>query len=274
MKYLIAVLPAVILLLPKVSEAAGLVPCGGYSEHACTTSDVITFASTLIEWLITMLGVIAVIALVYTGFRMVISAGDEGAWKQAKEQFTNIVIGIVIILAAFLVVDTILKALTSKSLEQWSGGLVVSPKDDTSSGDTSNTTQSSNNTTTGTCADCVKVTSVSCKNSDSCSVSSFYASRLDDLVTNSGETLQVTEAWPPSQNHQASCHQNGTCTDIVFSDRQFTTDRIKAFQQAAADTGMRAVFEPGPGGSCSGISDCLENSTTHATGDHFSLYLN
>lgn len=126
MKYATALLVSVLFFVPLITGAqssdSGLVPCG-YGDDMCTTEDAVDFANGLIEFLISMLGVIAVIALVYAGFRMVISRGDTGAWRKAKDMFTNIVIGIIIILAAWLVVDTILKGLTEKGLDEWSSGL-------------------------------------------------------------------------------------------------------------------------------------------------------
>lgn len=103
---------------------SGLVPCGYGDEYDCGTDDAITLANNVIDFLIKMLAVVAVIALVYAGFKLVTSAGNESAWREAKSLFTSIVIGIIIILSAFLVVDTILKALTDKGLEETSGGIV------------------------------------------------------------------------------------------------------------------------------------------------------
>lgn len=119
MKYAIVILPTILLFVPFIGQAAGLVPCGGPGEEMCNTNFAVSFANGLISYLITLLGVIAVIVLVYSGFKMVLSAGNESEWKAAKERFTNIVIGIVIILAAWLVVDTVLKILTDKGLDQW-----------------------------------------------------------------------------------------------------------------------------------------------------------
>lgn len=109
------------VLFPSISFAQdmGLVPCDGSPSSPCTTEMAVTFANNLISWLITMLGVIAVIALMFTGFQLLTSGGDSGKWRQAKTMFTNIVIGIIIILAAWLVVDTIMRALTNKGLDQW-----------------------------------------------------------------------------------------------------------------------------------------------------------
>lgn len=90
----------------------------------CTTEHAIAFAAGLINFLISMLGVVAVIALVYVGFKMVTSRGDTGAWKNAKNMFTNVVIGIIIILGAWVAVDTVLKILTDRGgLEEWSSEL-------------------------------------------------------------------------------------------------------------------------------------------------------
>lgn len=114
-----------LVLFPAISLAQGtdpeygFVPCGNKGQEACTTEDAVTFANNMISWLITMLGVIAVIAFVYTGFKLLTSGGSTGEWSKAKSMFTNIVIGIIIILAAWLVVDTIMRALTDRGLDQW-----------------------------------------------------------------------------------------------------------------------------------------------------------
>jgi hypothetical protein len=121
MRILTLLVPLLITVLPLVAmgQGAGLVPCGNAGQPMCDTSFVAIFANGLINFLITMLGVIAVIVLVISGFQMVVSAGDPGAWKTAKERFTNIVIGIIIILAAWLVVDTIMNVLTGQGLNFW-----------------------------------------------------------------------------------------------------------------------------------------------------------
>lgn len=130
MKGLLLALTLCIVFLPSLANAQGdvsiynpdeeygLVPCGSPGQEPCTTEHVVAFANNLITWLISILGIIAVIALMITGFKLVTSAGDTDAWTKAKEMFTNIVIGIIIILAAWLVVDTILKGFTDQGLEE------------------------------------------------------------------------------------------------------------------------------------------------------------
>ncbi|OGG85721.1 hypothetical protein A2392_02925 [Candidatus Kaiserbacteria bacterium RIFOXYB1_FULL_46_14] len=123
MRFLPFLLALFIVFLPTfvgAAESTGLVPCDGTD---CDTGDVIQLANNLIDFLIKMLSVIAVIALVYVGFQLVVSAGDTSKWSEAKEMFTNIVIGIIIILSAFLVVDLLLKGLTDKGLDETTGGI-------------------------------------------------------------------------------------------------------------------------------------------------------
>lgn len=253
-----------LFVLPFVATAAGLVPCGGEGEAMCDTAFAVQFANGLISFLIQMLGIIAVIVLVIAGFQLVLSAGNEQAWPAAKERITNIIIGIIIILAAWLIVDTIMKGLTGEGLRVW-GVIDRSEVPEFIYYDPSN----SGSGATG-CPDCVQLQGIACKDSQSCSVHPDYAERLQGL---SSAGIEVTEAWPPTRNHQATCHSNGTCTDVVFADRNFTPDRVQQFQVLASQNGFRAVYEPPAGVSCSGYTNCTPHSVTGSTGSHFSLYL-
>ena len=118
MKFLSISLLSLSLFIPQLvlAQAGGLVPCSGPD---CTTDSVVALVANLISFLISMLGVIAVIVLVVVGFRMVVSRGNESEWTRAKEMFGNVVIGIILILAAWLIVDTIMRGLTGEGLNYW-----------------------------------------------------------------------------------------------------------------------------------------------------------
>lgn len=261
-------------------EAKGLVPCGGTGESPCNACHAMGMVNSLISYMFTIITFLAVMVIMYAGVKLVTSQGNASEWEEAKGMMTNMIVGFVIVLSAWLVVDTLMKMLIDTKVVpgMWN-------ELDTSSCDAPLQFNAGDKTTGGAkpagggaqvqagCPTCVAVTGVQCKNKASCTVSADYASKLNSLSSAFGEDLVVAEAYPPTRTHKASCHTNGTCTDIVFEDRKFTTTRITEFQNAAAKQGMRAVFEPGPGGSCSGISNCLDNSKTGATGDHFSLYL-
>jgi hypothetical protein len=97
------------------ADAAGLVPCDGSAENPCNACAFTLMANNLIQFLFTLLTLGAVLMIVYAGFQMVVSQGDPGAWSKAKGMLTSIIIGFIIILSAWLVVDTVIKTLVDSS---------------------------------------------------------------------------------------------------------------------------------------------------------------
>jgi len=68
---------------------------------------------------ITVAILIATIGLAYAGFRMSSSRGDVSTFTAAKEMLWNIVVGLFIIMAAWMIVDTIIKTLAGGDLGVW-----------------------------------------------------------------------------------------------------------------------------------------------------------
>lgn len=96
---------------PVVMQAAGLVPCGGPGEPACQTCHVIELVNGTVSWLVVFLGTVAAIIIVYAGFKLVTSGGNGHAMGEAKSMINNMIIGYVIVLAGWLLVDTGMKML-------------------------------------------------------------------------------------------------------------------------------------------------------------------
>ncbi len=84
--------------------------------------DVKSFANTIINFALLFLGFICVVVIIYSGFLYVTSAVDEEATGKAKTNIINAIIGIVLIMASFAIVNTVLKAPT-----QTGGAAVTSP---------------------------------------------------------------------------------------------------------------------------------------------------
>lgn len=102
-----------LFISPAVSSAANLVPCGGPNEKACQTCDVVTMVNGIVQWLIIIMGTIAAIIIVYAGVKLVTSGGNSHAAQEAKSMMSNIIIGYIIVLAGWLIVDYIMKALVT-----------------------------------------------------------------------------------------------------------------------------------------------------------------
>ena len=105
--------------------AAGLVPCGGTNEHECGLSDLIGMANGIEAYLLYIGVFVGVLMISYAGFTLVISQGNESAMETAKSRVWNVAVGFVIILLAFLIVNTVLTVLTGNGFERW--GIKTSP---------------------------------------------------------------------------------------------------------------------------------------------------
>ena len=101
-----------LFLLPAATQAAGLVPCGGAPpELPCQSCNVVQLENNIVGWLVMILGILAAIVIVYAGVKLVTSGGNQHAMEEAKSMINNIIIGYLIVLAAWLGIDYGLKAL-------------------------------------------------------------------------------------------------------------------------------------------------------------------
>lgn len=99
----------------------GIVPDCGYdiqtqsnregTGHACGISDAITLIQNIIEYILILILPIAAIVFAYVGFLFLTSGGDTGKRDKAKKAMGSLVVGIIVILAAWLLVKSILSAL-------------------------------------------------------------------------------------------------------------------------------------------------------------------
>jgi hypothetical protein len=97
-----------------LEAGSGFVPCSGSDCSAC---HFVVLGNTAIKWLITISFLFFAVLAVRAGVKLVISQGNSGALTDAKSSFTNAFIGLVIILVAFLLVDTIMRQLVKGSGE-------------------------------------------------------------------------------------------------------------------------------------------------------------
>jgi len=99
------------LILPTVAWAA-LVTCGRGAEP-CQWSDLITLIDTIIKFLIFSLGVpLAILAIIIGGIMLVIGRDSAAARSAWKDRIWKAIVGLIIMLAAYLIVKVIVLGLT------------------------------------------------------------------------------------------------------------------------------------------------------------------
>jgi len=70
-------------------------------------NDITDLITILIEYALDIVGVIAVAMIIYGGFLYVTSGGDENKAKQGSQIITYAAIGIIVVLAAVVIVRTV-----------------------------------------------------------------------------------------------------------------------------------------------------------------------
>jgi len=98
-------LASLIFAIPA-AQAAGLVPCNGTDCKVCHLFQLIT---NITEFLFKQIALpLAGLMFLVGGIMMISAGGVESRYKNGKEILVNTLIGLVIVLAAFAIVNTII----------------------------------------------------------------------------------------------------------------------------------------------------------------------
>lgn len=113
---------ALFIFLPQISNAAGLVPCGGEGEADCTTCDFFVMADDAIDFIVVdLVAPVAALLMIVGGFLFYTSGGSENQVSLAKRILYGVVIGALIVYGAWLLVDSILWMMTGSGMDQPGG---------------------------------------------------------------------------------------------------------------------------------------------------------
>lgn len=103
--YTLTLLFSLFLVAPSLVVAQqGLVPCGG---EDCTVQKLFDMVVIVTNFLIAFAGLIAVGMIVYSGLKLVVSAGNPSAYAAAKKGLGNAIIGLVLTFAAYFIANLV-----------------------------------------------------------------------------------------------------------------------------------------------------------------------
>jgi len=103
---------AVAFLFPLVALAQWTKP----GSTNLPTGSVFNIIKNVMNWLLGILGFVAVIGFVISGIMFLISAGDEDRMQSAKRNMLYAIIGVVVVLSSFVIIQAIQYALEAKSM--------------------------------------------------------------------------------------------------------------------------------------------------------------
>lgn len=120
-------LSSLIVALPAIAAAQGifpskLVPCSGTD---CTVCDLATLAQNVLNAGIFVAVFLSGALFAYAGFLYLTTVVDDQT-SRAREMFTNVVLGLVIILVGWIVVDTVMKTFLGGGFGPWNAVCSIS----------------------------------------------------------------------------------------------------------------------------------------------------
>lgn len=105
-----------VALVPEV-EASKEIPSGTFEvesqkDNFGEIAEETSFREAVVKILnffLTFLGLLAVAVIIFAGFRLILSGGDDGAKEKAQKMIIYAVVGLIVVLLSFALVNTILK---------------------------------------------------------------------------------------------------------------------------------------------------------------------
>lgn len=331
--------------LPQITNAATANFFGPIISTQCQCPDrapdwgcVLQTIQNVVNLGISLSVIFGVIVIAWGGILWMTSSINMRNREQAKTMLTHAVVGLMIALSAWLLVDFVMKVLYNPDAQ--AGGVQYGPwntiladgeqnfclekrdppqqpvqtgagttnNNGTGTGTTDNTGTGNGSTgvtagnptqTTGAtgCSNCIAVTvphkspaqngcdlngghmGVAAPNPaiTECMINSSLHSKLQS-VANSVSGWWVTEMWPPTYNHQNSCHANGTCVDANFTNGSTDPAKVLELMNAAKNAGIGVVYEPKTVAQCNALvaggvpAASLDVVSSQVGNGHFSFY--
>jgi len=104
-----------------IVQPSGLVPCGGPNQNPCTVCDLLVLAQRVLDFALKMAFLIIIGFIVYGGFRWIFSLGKEENLKAGQQIITNAIIGLIIILTAWIIVNTVFWTIKQMGGDDYTG---------------------------------------------------------------------------------------------------------------------------------------------------------
>ncbi len=197
------------------------------SSLGLTSADLLTTVINIINWALGLLGLIAVIFVLYGGYYWLTSAGNEERVTKAKRIILNAVIGIVIILFAWAIVNFVIKSTNDVGGGPGNGGQCTDGE-------------------TAECAKCVNGEWISDFESESCTLPDDTF-EITSITTSCGDgqtyNTDVFRCSAVSVNFDQSVDTSETQTPSI---RQLveTTDSLALKVEQCTDASCATVSQP------------------------------
>jgi len=266
---------------------------GGLKLKTDASFELGDYIKLMLKVIIGIAGVLAVVMIVIGGIEYMSTDAFSGK-EEGKSRITNALLGLVLLVGSFLILNTINPNLVNFNLKIDEINASVREEDMLASGYFNVPTDASGNAVAGSCPaavtnddncpTCRSVSGVaysgtlSAKSDDYKKLADVFADKIDVFKTKAPSSY-ITEMYHWSDNlcHNAACHYNGTCMDANVAIKNDAT--IKLFYDAAIASELWPIYETDSETHKDALikigvpsGNIWVDTGGHITGEHFSVY--
>jgi len=249
---------------------------GGSTPGAYTIN---SYLSGMLKLIIALGGGLSILMAIVGGTQYVASGAIPDAKSHALERVQNALTGLALILASYLILNSINPQLVQFNFMLPPVG--VAPEQMVTPGvgqagqgllARTGTCPTPNDSSSACCP-----AGISCQACSNCSIVANVPNKGCGIGTCFLETSllskiqgisgingwRITESWPPTVDHISNCHQNGTCADLNNSGGATDPTTIKRYYDAFQAAGLNVLYESMDCAPyvAAGISNCKTYST-------------
>jgi hypothetical protein len=122
-KLLIVIIMLGLVFVHATAVAQGIVPCGRRAQGPdgqCTINGLKTLAINVVNYLIAGAGLVAMAFILWGGIQMLLSGGSPERIKAGKTTLFNALLGLVIVLASYILINFLVFTLTGGQITNFS----------------------------------------------------------------------------------------------------------------------------------------------------------
>jgi hypothetical protein len=208
------------------------------------------YISGIYKFALWSVGIAAMFMLTVGGAMYLTSAGNTSAMGNAKNVIIDSLIGLVLALTAWFILNFINPDILTGDLSIFNTMRMEEIPTDTP--ESIRQGASTNPTGSKACSDCVEIPS-DIRNKGCTPPASGYTvqscklnrdllakiQKIDSEITG----WRITESYPPTVIHKSKCHLNGTCADINNSGGSTAPSNIKKYYDAFKAAGLNVLYE-------------------------------
>jgi hypothetical protein len=117
------IIPFSVRAAEENEEWLGLIPCGNTEQGPCTLCHFFVMFQNIMKWGLDIIFILAVLIIFIAGIVYIISSGNPGLMGKTKQMITLAISGIVIVLLAWIIINTTLYVLGATDIRgRWIEG--------------------------------------------------------------------------------------------------------------------------------------------------------